>query len=620
MNIIMAFLKRVHLTIWLVLLSVGIFLLDLTIPLGVAAGVPYVTVILASLASKNQNQTIIWATICTVLTLVGYYMSPVGSDVWKVVFNRVLAIYAIWAVAIVSLVLQERIMRIKQLELDLHQSNYRSTLGMVAEYAKDAIVITDKQGLVQWVNKGFEDLSGYTLAEVEGKKPGDMLQGKLTSISEIKRLSDAIKSCQPIQSEIVNYHKNGTPYWIDIAISPVREEGQSDRFIAVERDITERKELELKLAEDKHSALQGSEQRSHLLSLMSQELTQPIANLLTLADNMNGVSDADECKVMSHQLRLASESLSITTKAISDLSIIAQGEALETIETFDANESISTTTNRLATLVEANDLPFTIGKMPRSEGVKLKGDKACIERALVYMALFALSHKQAREITFAIDTKVVDERLACSFELTFSDAGATAQLIGRIRATKESSIQAMDVALATGYEIIIESLKAAEGKVSIFDDGENSRIELVQTYDIIAAGLPKDDGVKKVLIAEDNKVNVIVLTKLLKSLGYESLDVAVDGQQAVEMATKKRYDLIMMDNHMPNMTGLDATKVIKDKGINSVIIACTADTGSEARSAFFENGASDVIYKPIKKNTLETAITNALNDEQEITA
>lgn len=80
------------------------------------------------------------------------------------------------------------------LESDLKMSEFRSTLGQVAEYASDAIVITDAKGYVTWVNKGFTDISGFELDEVKGKKPGDVLQGKGTELNDIKRLSEAIKA------------------------------------------------------------------------------------------------------------------------------------------------------------------------------------------------------------------------------------------------------------------------------------------------------------------------------------------------------------------------------------------------------------------------------------------
>ncbi len=80
---------------------------------------------------------------------------------------------------------------------------------MVVEHASDAIVITNRDGLTTWVNSAFEKLSGYQLAETIGKKPGDLLQGIDTSKEEIKRISDELGQGHTVQSELLNYHKDG---------------------------------------------------------------------------------------------------------------------------------------------------------------------------------------------------------------------------------------------------------------------------------------------------------------------------------------------------------------------------------------------------------------------------
>jgi len=87
---------------WL-MLSFVILEIDLLLPLGVAGAVPYVAVILISLISKNHKTTIIAAILCTVLTLLGYIFSPEGGELWKVILNRLVALFAIWTTAILAL-------------------------------------------------------------------------------------------------------------------------------------------------------------------------------------------------------------------------------------------------------------------------------------------------------------------------------------------------------------------------------------------------------------------------------------------------------------------------------------------------------------------------------------
>jgi len=85
------------------LLAIAIFTIDLQVPLGVAGGVPYIAVILISLWSPNSKAVIYLAIICSILTLLGFYFSPTGGELWKVISNRLLALFAIWVTAILAL-------------------------------------------------------------------------------------------------------------------------------------------------------------------------------------------------------------------------------------------------------------------------------------------------------------------------------------------------------------------------------------------------------------------------------------------------------------------------------------------------------------------------------------
>lgn len=83
--------------------AVAILLIDLMIPLGVAAGVPYIIVILLSLNATDQRTTIYLALVCTFLIIVGYIASPEGGVMWQVLFNRLLAVFAVWTTAVLAI-------------------------------------------------------------------------------------------------------------------------------------------------------------------------------------------------------------------------------------------------------------------------------------------------------------------------------------------------------------------------------------------------------------------------------------------------------------------------------------------------------------------------------------
>ncbi|MCP4022940.1 MAG: hypothetical protein GY729_13955 [Desulfobacteraceae bacterium] len=94
-----------HVLIYLIcaFLFAAIFAIDLLIPLGVAAGVPYVSVVLVSLWIPKKEFTLKVALVSSILTIFGLLYSPMGGELWKVLFNRGLALFAIWSTAILTL-------------------------------------------------------------------------------------------------------------------------------------------------------------------------------------------------------------------------------------------------------------------------------------------------------------------------------------------------------------------------------------------------------------------------------------------------------------------------------------------------------------------------------------
>ena len=105
---------------------------------------------------------------------------------------------------------------------------------------------------------------------------------------------------------------------------------------------------------------------------------------------------------------------------------------------------------------------------------------------------------------------------------------------------------------------------------------------------------------KKILIAEDNDSNFILMTYILKK--YYQFERAKNGQEAVEMAEKNTYDIVLMDIKMPIMDGLEATKAIKEKFPDLPIIALTANAFDSDRQLALEAGCNDFISKPVSSD------------------
>ncbi len=129
----------------------------------------------------------------------------------------------------------------------LDQASESRKLALIAARTDNGVVITDAGGLVEWVNEGFVRITGYTLDEMRGKKPGDLLQGPETDIETVATMGEQLRSGEGFQCEIINYHKDGNKYWVAIEVQPIRNAaGQITNFMAMESDITARKEEALR--------------------------------------------------------------------------------------------------------------------------------------------------------------------------------------------------------------------------------------------------------------------------------------------------------------------------------------------------------------------------------------
>lgn len=139
---------------------------------------------------------------------------------------------------------------IEDITLEKEKENQLNILSSIAAENTNGVVISDKEGKIEWVNKSFEDMTGYSLHELKGTKPGKFLQGKDTAPETIAYLRNQIHAGEPFVCEILNYHRSGRPYWLRIQGQALKDkEGNILKYFAIEEDITKEKETQQKLKE-----------------------------------------------------------------------------------------------------------------------------------------------------------------------------------------------------------------------------------------------------------------------------------------------------------------------------------------------------------------------------------
>ena len=115
-------------------------------------------------------------------------------------------------------------------------------LSLVADETDNSVVIADAQRQIEFVNPGFTRLTGYSAEEVIGRSPGEVLQGPMTNPDTVTAIRRNLNNGKPFYEEILNYSKSGEPYWISLAINPIKgPTGKVIRYISIQANVTETK-------------------------------------------------------------------------------------------------------------------------------------------------------------------------------------------------------------------------------------------------------------------------------------------------------------------------------------------------------------------------------------------
>ncbi len=262
-----------------IVLTVVFFALDLSLELGVAGGLPYIAVVLLGLWSRQKNYLLAASLTGSVLTILGFFLSPAGGEVWKVLLNRSLALLAIWVTAILCFfykrkeealwksqrelesLLDEKNLALKATseklirniseyrltEENLHESemHIHSILGNTV----DAIITIDEKGIVKSFNIAAEKIFDYSSSEVIGQNIS-MLMPTPDRDEHDQYIQNYISTGEAkiigIGREVAGLSKDGNLIFLELAVSSIVL-GKERRFIGIMRDITERKIAEQNL-------------------------------------------------------------------------------------------------------------------------------------------------------------------------------------------------------------------------------------------------------------------------------------------------------------------------------------------------------------------------------------
>jgi PAS domain S-box-containing protein len=157
-------------------------------------------------------------------------------------------------------------------------------LSLVASNTDNSVIITNKDGFIEWVNLGFERIKGYSLPEVLGKTTQELFYGPLTNEETINSIKHNIAHKKSFSGEVLKYRKDGTSIWLQVTITPILDgQGEVTRFIHVESDISERKKSEERLAEYYMYLEKANKELDKFAYVVSHDLKAPLRAISNLS-------------------------------------------------------------------------------------------------------------------------------------------------------------------------------------------------------------------------------------------------------------------------------------------------------------------------------------------------
>lgn len=506
-------------------------------------------------------------------------------------------------------------------------------LSLVASNTDNLVVITDRHGCTEWVNQAFTNRTGYTLEEMLGRRPGDLLQGPGTDPAAIAEVAQQLKAGRSFKAELLNYTKSGEPYWIQFQITPIRNaQGEIERFVSIQTDSTELRRTQQALEQAKDRAEAANDAKTQFLATISHEMRTPLNVILGSTDillDTTGLSG----EIGAHLSRINGNA-EILLRLISDMLDVSKIEAgqcdLEHIPVKPrAVVASAVTAASERARLKGLDFQMLIGDTVPGQIVTDPDRLRQIITNLVENAVKFTDQGFVRLEVSALSMGL-NGRAALEVRVTDSGPGISAEAQSRIFDRFEqgdSSTTRRKGGAGLGLNIVKALTEALGGQVSVQSApgiGADFRVllPLVPVADAPAlflepAASPSHAAAPAViLVAEDTDANFAVLEIFLTKAGY-TVRRAVDGADAIRQAPYA--DLILMDVEMPNVDGLEATRRIRhieraEARPATPILALTAHAVQGYRERCLLAGCTGYLTKPIRKQALVAAVTDALGD------
>ena len=515
-------------------------------------------------------------------------------------------------------------------------SQKASRLAAFARHSTNAMIRTDAQRRITWVNDGFTRVTGYTLEECRGKSPGALLQCEKSDPEVVRRMGVALRKGEGFHGRILNRSKSGRDYWLDLEIIPeLDDDGNVSGFISIESDVTELVAAREQADKAKDEANAANRAKSEFLANMSHEIRTPMTAILGYTDLLAG-EFAGDLDRSAEGLQIVQSNANHLLTIINDILDVSKLEAgqlnVETIDTSPAQivEEVASLSRPQAIHKQIDfDVEYDT-PIPK----RIQSDPTRLRQILLNLTSNAIKFTEAGGVLVRVAYHAGTEQL----QLRVEDSGVGLKPEKLAAIAEFTAFQQADTSTArrfggTGLGLYISNALAKRlgGRLeveSVFGEGSAFTVWVsAKTSENVAMWVPgmvpgeqaklKNDNTEsqsnvslagvQILLAEDGPDNQRLIAHHLQKAGA-SVDICGNGRQAVDRILESERgvlpDIVLMDMQMPELDGYQATRLLRRKGTTVPIIALTAHAMEGDRRKCLHAGCDDYITKPIDKNVL----------------
>ena len=400
-------------------------------------------------------------------------------------------------------------------------------------------------------------------------------------------------------------------------------------FVGSSVDITERKLFEEKLMEANVLAENAAKAKQQFLSNMSHEIRTPLNSIIGFTNVLMKTELGVEQKEFVQAINTSGKSLNLLINDILDLAKVDAGRMTFVKQPFEIRKSIKSILYSFDLKIKEKNLEL-IKEYDSKIPALLVGDSVRLNQIILNLISNAVKFTHKGKIILNI--KLLhedDENVTIEFAVTDSGIGIAANKINSIFNLFEQA----DLNISTSYggtglglAIIKQLIEEQGGSISLKSKlGEGSTFSFILPFgktnlkseeEIEIPTLNSEIKNLRVLVAEDVALNQLLIKIILKDFGFEH-EIVANGKLAIEKMKTNTYDIILMDLHMPEINGYEATEYIrKTLKSQTPIIALTADVTTADVNKCKEFGMDDYISKPINENLLYSKMVELVKKNQ----